>query len=76
MSACACGQPLHYTDPRIQAMVQAFVDACGELVMVTTPAGSWWVPRHFIALHGLNAEDVPAIAARYGFVKVTTGPEN
>lgn len=56
---CHCGQPLHYSDPTIQAQVQALVDQLGEYAVVTSPEGSWKVQRHYIALHGLKAEELP-----------------
>jgi len=67
---CACGQPLHYRNPRIQAEVQRLVDELGELTRVRTPDGEWLVPRHYIALHGLSAYELPRLAKQYGWLKV------
>jgi len=50
--------------------VQRLVDDLGELVRITTPDGTWLVPRHYIALHGLAAYDLPRIAKQYGWLKV------
>jgi hypothetical protein len=52
---CACGRPLHYTDPKIREMVQRYIDALGPDVKVTIDGRSWLVQRHYIALHGLSA---------------------
>lgn len=64
---CACGQPLHYSQPANQAIVQRLIDMHGPLLIVRTPQGAWWVPRHWIALHGIAAADLPALAAQYGW---------
>lgn len=65
---CACGQSLHYSDPVMRQMVAELVDALGPDVTVEVPGvGSFRVPRHYIALHGVKAVDLPALAARYGW---------
>lgn len=62
MSAlCACGQPLHYSDPDVQAKVQELIDAYGEHIDVTTEEGTWRVQRHYIALHGIRAVELPEL---------------
>jgi hypothetical protein len=43
----------------------------GYTVKVRTPDGAWHVPRHFIALHGLTARDLPRLAAEYGWAKTS-----
>lgn len=58
---CACGKPLHYSDPVIQQMVQSYVDKLGENEPVTVGGRTWLVPRHYLALHGLNAWELPAL---------------
>ena len=35
MQMCHCGKPLHYSDPKTQAMVQEMVDTLGPMVRVT-----------------------------------------
>ena len=64
---CACGRPLHYRNPQIQAAMQEMVDNFGENIKVTVFNRSWMVPRHFIALHGLSAQDLPSL----GFPEIT-----
>lgn len=58
---CHCGRPLHYSDPQIQAQVEALIRAHGEYVKVTVPESGrcWLVQRHYIGLHGLIAEELP-----------------
>jgi hypothetical protein len=42
----------------------------GPTVSVTIPGvGSCRVPRYWIALHGLKAQELPALAARYGWAR-------
>ena len=67
MDECGCGRPIHYTDPVIQALVQAQVDDLGPLVKVEVEGVPYRVPRHYIALHGIKAEELPALAQRYGW---------
>lgn len=69
MTDCDCGRPLHYTNPDTQAKVQALVDDLGPTIAVSTPEGTWEIPRHYIALHGLRTEDVPDLAGRYHWEK-------
>jgi hypothetical protein len=55
---CACGRPLHYTDPDVEEMVRALVAMNGEYVSVMVGNRVWLVQRHYIALHGLNAGEL------------------
>jgi hypothetical protein len=69
---CDCGRSLqlHYRDPEKYRQVQALVGSLGVSVEVTVEGvGSWMVPRHYIALHGIKAADLPALAARYGWAR-------
>lgn len=56
---CACGKPLHYTNERTEARVKELVDLFGEFVNVTVAGRTWRVQRHYIALHGLKARELP-----------------
>ena len=67
---CACGQRLHYQDPANYAKVAALVRELGSDLPVTVGRRTWMVPRHFIALHGLRAADLPELALIYGFTEV------
>lgn len=69
---CACGRALHYSDATIAARVTQLVDWFGPNTRVTTPEGTWLVPRHYIALHGISAQGLSLEADVFGFEKVTT----
>lgn len=58
---CHCGQPLHYTDPKVEYLIRAMVKELGPTVPVTVEEHTWLVPRHWIALHGLKAEELPTL---------------
>ena len=64
---CHCGKPLHYADPVVERMVTALVKQLGEYTPVTVGARTWLVQRHYIALHGLNAWELPTL----GFDEIT-----
>jgi hypothetical protein len=63
---CHCGKPLHYSDPAVRAMVEDFVNLFGPDILVTVEGRSWLVPRHYIALHGVNGWEV----GKLGFPEV------
>lgn len=72
--SCPCGRPLHYADPDIQALVERMVTTQGAdeaITVMTVPERTWMVPRHYLALHGLSADDLPRLAAELGFREVT-----
>lgn len=58
---CACGRPLHYTDPKIQKLVEGLVAQLGEDIPIYYGGKTYHVPRHYIALHGLKAQELPAL---------------
>ena len=64
---CPCGQPLHYRNPESRTKVEAMVAELGMNVRISIPAGSWMVPREYIALHGVRATALPTLARRYGW---------
>lgn len=39
---CACGRPLHYTDPQIEAVAIKFTQEYGEYIPITTALASRW----------------------------------
>lgn len=64
---CHCGQPLHYSDPAVRRKIEALMRDLGPNQVVHLPGkGTWLVPRHYIALHGLKATEVASL----GFQKV------
>jgi hypothetical protein len=58
---CACGQPLHYSDSRIQRVIEDLIAAQGPEIPVTVRGRTWLVPQHYIALHGLKAWELPTL---------------
>ena len=69
---CPCGKPLHYTDPMLRLVVEKFIEVCGPNIRVTVGERTWLVPRHYIALHGLKADELP----RLGFQEITRNETN
>lgn len=65
---CPCGQE-HIGSPSLPHVAK-LVQELGETVVVTAPAGSWHVPRVFIAMHGLKAEELASLADKYGWRRV------
>jgi len=68
---CPCGRPLHYTLPFVGWLVEGQIADEGPEQVVEVIGHRWLVPRHYIALHGLKAEQLPDIAERYGFKEAT-----
>lgn len=68
---CACGKPLHYTDPAIQRMVERMVTAYGAEATIIAGKRIFLVPKHYIALHGIKTIELPALAKKYGWREVT-----
>jgi hypothetical protein len=61
--------PLHYNDPANRAAVERMIALAGgdPFVNVTIDGRTWRVQRHYIALHGLKAWELPNL----GFEEVT-----
>lgn len=64
---CPCGQPLHYTRLDLQHIMERLVADLGPLIDIQIGARTYKVPRHYIALHGLKALELPALALKYGW---------
>lgn len=62
---CACGQPLHYSDPALHARVDRFARDLGDTIAVTYDGvdGYFRVQRHYLALHGIKGAELQALAA-------------
>ena len=69
---CACGRPLHYNSADVQATVEKLIQECGEFTDVVVEGKTYCVQRHFIALHGLTAYELPILAAA-GTVELKNG---
>lgn len=64
---CPCGED-HDESTDAWKAVRNLVEKLGALVTVTIGGvGSWKVPRVYIALHGLKAQDLPTLAQTYGW---------
>ena len=69
---CACGKPLHYSDPNVQETVEGLVRQMGEFTDVVIEGNVYRVQRHFIALHGLTGYELPILAVS-GTVELKNG---
>lgn len=67
---CDCGQLLHYSSPETRYYVEEQIRRLGSTVRVSTQAGCWLVPRHYIALHGIKGYDVKELAIKYKWPEV------
>jgi hypothetical protein len=56
---CHCGEPLHYTDEMVEAFTRDLIKNLGPTVKVNVGTRTWEVQRHYIALHGLRAAELP-----------------
>ena len=65
-AACPCGE-VHELSAAVRAAYEKVTARLPSLVPVETAAGTWLVPRIYIAVHGLRADELPALAERYGF---------
>jgi len=66
---CACGE-VHELSAAVRAAYGTVTGGLPSSVPVRVPdVGCWLVPRIYIAVHGLKAEELPALAERYGFAR-------
>ena len=74
MKMCACGKPLHYSNPLLQQLVEQMITEFGENMKITNvdTGKSYLVPKHFIALHGIKGRELAKLAEQYGFKEVPT----
>jgi hypothetical protein len=59
---CACGRPLHYISHAAKEVACGIVERMGKDVVISVGAARYLVQRHYIALHGLRAIDLPKLA--------------
>lgn len=59
---CPCGRPLHYRDARVARTVHDLVERFGPTVVVIAGPQAWHVPRHYVALHGIQAMRMAELA--------------
>ncbi len=74
MINCLCGKPLHYKDVELQERVEELVEMLGEYIPVRVSGSKieYFVPRHYVALHGLKGCDLENLAQVYGLKRVDT----
>jgi hypothetical protein len=65
---CPCGE-VHELSAAVRAAYEKATTGLPSSVPVETPAGTWLVPRIYIAVHGLKADELPALARRHGFAE-------
>jgi hypothetical protein len=58
---CHCGQPLHFTDPMIEAYFTDLVRVLGPTVKIQAGGKTFEVQRYYVALHGLKAAELPGL---------------
>jgi hypothetical protein len=68
MTLCPCGRPLHYTNALAQQIVEESVARSGPTVRVVCGTDAYEVDRHYLALHGLKARELPMLAVQ-GLIK-------
>ena len=69
-TACPCGDA-HLDRPQAHAALGRVANMpAGVRVGILGQDGAWFVPRAWIAFHGLRAEDVPRLAQQYGWARV------
>lgn len=56
---CACGQPLHYSDPKLRREIEQTIARTSEELLVACGQRTWIVPRHYLALHPTKPIDLP-----------------
>lgn len=66
---CHCGEPLHYLTPTTRGIVQKIIDEMGPNITVEAYGRRYSIPRHYIALHGIRADELHLL----GFKEVTDG---
>lgn len=69
---CHCGKPLHYSDPELRKTVEKLVSELGAYMSVHNLADgkTYWVQRHYVALHGIKSVDLSTL----GFKTVKIKP--
>lgn len=61
---CACGRALHYADPERREKVERLIALVGDdhvrisVLDSPTRTRTFRVQRHYIALHGVSADDL------------------
>lgn len=65
---CHCGKPLHYANSHTERLVKELIAAVGDpYIPITAHGRIWRVQRHYIALHGIKADELHTL----GFEEIT-----
>jgi hypothetical protein len=63
---CPCGQ-VHELSAAVRAAYEGVTAGLPPEVAVVVEGRAWLVPRIYIAVHGLKADELPGLAERYGW---------
>lgn len=66
---CHCGRALHYSSDDLREAVESLITRFGTRTEVYQGGRCWLVQRHYIALHGLKAAELPTL----GFEEIRRG---
>ncbi len=67
---CCCGERHAWVDPVLHAIIGHVLMSRGERVVVEYRGRAWLAPRVFIAWHGIKADKLPDLAAKYEWERV------
>ena len=68
---CPCGDA-HELSAGTRIAYENVTRGLPATVIISVSGRAWLVPRIYIAAHGLKADELPALAVRYGFAKAGT----
>lgn len=66
IAACPCGE-VHELSAAVRAEYERVTAGLPADVPVEVEGRAWLVPRIYIAVHGLKADELPELAGRYGW---------
>jgi hypothetical protein len=65
-TACPCGE-VHELSARVRAAYEAVTGGLPADAKIEIEGRVWSVPKIYIAVHGLKAGELPALAEKYGW---------
>lgn len=69
---CHCGRPLHYLNEGSEKAMRKLVADRGRFIKITVEDRSFYVDRHYAALHGVQGKDLAIL----GFPEITSDAGN
>jgi hypothetical protein len=66
--ACPCGE-IHELSAATRVAYDNITAGLPETVVISAAGRAWLVPRIYLAVHGVKADELPEIAGRYGFAE-------